>query len=81
MSAPAGSEPARIDRAGKTVLPNGRYITPRGRQIETAPHPYGLVVSPDGKTVITANSGINPFSISILRNVLGASPTVQQVPD
>ncbi|MBC7572237.1 MAG: hypothetical protein H7319_21280, partial [Spirosoma sp.] len=46
-----------------------------------APHPYGLVVSPDGKTVITANSGINPFSISILRNVLGASPTVQQVPD
>ena len=81
MSAPAGSEPARIDRAGKTVLPNGRYITPRGQQIETAPHPYGLVISPDGKTVITANSGINPFSISILRDVFGASPTVRQIPD
>ncbi len=81
LSAPVGSEPARIDRAGKTVLPNGRYITPRGRQIETAPHPYGLVLSPDGQTVITANSGINPFSISILRDVFGTSPTVRQVPD
>ena len=81
ISAPAGREPARIDRTGKTVLPNGRYITPRGRQIETAPHPYGLVISPDGKTVITANSGINPFSISIIGNALSVSPTVRQVPD
>ena len=81
ISAPAGNLPARIDRAGKTVLPNGRFITPRGRQIETAPHPYGLIVSPDGRTAITANSGINPFSISIIRDVLGVSPAVRQVPE
>ena len=81
MSAPAGNLPARIDRAGKTVLPNGRFITPRGRQIETAPHPYGLIISSDGRTAITANSGINPFSISIIHDVLGASPMVRQVPE
>ncbi len=83
MSAPAGSEYTHIDRtsAGKTVLPNGRYITPRGRQIETAPHPYGLLLSPDGNTVITANSGTSPFSISILRDVFGATPTVRQIPE
>ncbi len=82
ISAPAGNEYTHIDRApgAKTVLPNGRYLTPRGTQIETAPHPYGLILSPDGNTVITANSGINPFSISIVRDALGANPTVNQIP-
>ncbi|MFD2573589.1 bifunctional YncE family protein/alkaline phosphatase family protein [Spirosoma soli] len=81
ITAPAGSEYTKIDKAGRTVLPNGRFITPRGRQIQTAPHPYGLVLSPDGKSVVTANSGINPFSISILRNVVGPNPSVQQIPE
>ena len=81
ISAPAGSEYTHIDKAGRTVLPNGRFITPRGRQIQTAPHPYGLVLSADGKTVVTANSGITPFSISIVRDVLGANPVVQQIPE
>ena len=30
---------------------------------------------------ITANSGINPFSISIIRNALGPNPTVKQIPE
>ena len=81
ISAPAGNEPTKINKTGKTVLPNGRYITPRGTQIETAPHPYGLILSPDGKTVVTANSGINPFSISILSDVFGSKPTVKQIPE
>ncbi len=81
ISAPAVSEYTKIDKAGKTVLPNGRFITPRGQQIQTAPHPYGLILSPDGNTVITANSGINPFSISILRDVYGSSSTVKQIPE
>ena len=81
ITAPAGSEYTKIDRTGRTVLPNGRFITPRGRQIQTAPHPYGLVLSPDGKTVVTANSGINPFSISVIRDALGANPGVRQIPE
>lgn len=86
ISAPAGSEYTKIDKAGKTVLPNGRFITPRGQQITTAPHPYGLILSPDrgdgaGTTIVTANSGTAPFSISILRDVFGPKPTVKQIPE
>ncbi|MGM9508861.1 bifunctional YncE family protein/alkaline phosphatase family protein [Larkinella sp. GY13] len=81
ITAPAGSEYTRIDKTGRTVLPNGRFITPRGRQIQTAPHPYGLQLSPDGQTVVTANSGISPFSISILRDVYSANPAVRQIPE
>ena len=80
ISAPAGSEFARINKAGKTVIPNGRYITPAGKSILTAPHPYGLTLSPDGKIAVTANSGTNPLSITIVRNILSQHPEVQQIP-
>jgi YVTN family beta-propeller protein len=79
--APAGNEYTHIDREGTTVLPNGRLITPRGRQIQVAPHPYGLVLSPDGSIAVTANSGVGPFSVSIIRNIAGEAPLVQQVPE
>ncbi|RIV23389.1 hypothetical protein DYU11_10300 [Fibrisoma montanum] len=80
ISAPAGKQPARIDRTGTTILPNGRFIKPMGRQVTVAPHPYGLVLSPDGNTVVTANSGTSPLSISIIRNIQEAAPAVQQIP-
>ena len=80
-TAPAGDAYTAIDQDGTTVLPNGRVLTPRGRAVMVAPHPYGLVLSPDGEMAVTANSGVRPFSISILRNLTGANPTVQQVPE
>ena len=80
VSTPAGNEFARIDKTGKTVIPNGRFIAPAGKSFVVAPHPYGLTVSPDGMTAVTANSGINPLSITIIRNVLSENPEVQQVP-
>lgn len=79
--APAGSRPALIDREGETVIPNGRIIRPYGRTLAVAPHPFGLVLSPDGRTAVTANSGTNPLSISIIRDILGTGPKVQQVPE
>ena len=66
LSAPAGDEYVTIDRDGRTVLPNGRVITPLGRTIQTAPHPYGLVLSKDGSVAVTANSGTSPLSITII---------------
>ncbi len=78
--APAGDAYAGIDPDGGTVLPNGRLLTPRGKVIMVAPHPYGLTLSRDGSVAVTANSGVRPFSISIIRNLTGASPTVLQVP-
>ena len=80
ISAPAENEFTKIDISGKTVIPNGRYITPAGKSIVTAPHPYGLTLSSDGNTVVTANSGTNPLSITIIRDILSEHPEVQQVP-
>lgn len=53
---------------------------PPGNLRQVAPHPYGLTLSPDGTVAVTANSGVRPFSISIIRNVMDARPSVQQVP-
>lgn len=80
VSAPAGNEITKIDTTGKTVIPNGRYITPVGRSIITAPHPYGLTISSNNNIAVTANSGTNPISITIIRNILSKHPEVQQIP-
>jgi DNA-binding beta-propeller fold protein YncE len=80
FSAPTGKEMTQINKKGKTVIPNGRFISPAGTCIETAPHPYGMVLSPDGNVAVTANSGTNPLSITIIRNILSDRPEVQQVP-
>ena len=80
LSAPAGNRPTKIDPNGETVLPNGRLITPLGRQVKVAPHPYGLALSPDGKTLVTINSGTKPFSVSILTRLDDTQPQVAQIP-
>lgn len=80
ISSPSGNQITKIDKTGKTVIPNGRFITPAGKNISTAPHPYGLTLSPNGKIAVTANSGTNPLSITIIRDVLSVHPEVQQVP-
>jgi YVTN family beta-propeller protein len=80
VSAPAYDAYTQINRDSSTVIPNGRLLTPRGQQVTVAPHPYGLVLSPDGNTIVTANSGTNPISISIVRDILSANPAVQQIP-
>jgi len=80
LSSPAGSEYTAIRKDGITVIPNGRLLTPMGRLVEVAPHPYGLVVSKNGDVAITANSGVRPLSISIIKGLRGNNPTVMQVP-
>ncbi|MEJ2049658.1 MAG: hypothetical protein P8Y60_07430, partial [Calditrichota bacterium] len=80
LTAPAGTLFTQIDWDSQTVIPNGRFITPAGSSIQVAPHPYGLALSRDGQVAVTANSGTKPLSISIIRNVPGEQPEVQQVP-
>ncbi len=80
-TAPAESAYTEINRDGVTVLPNGRFLTPRGSVIMTAPHPYGLTLSRDGSVAITANSGVRPFSITVIRNPTGPNPEVRQIPE
>ncbi len=80
-TAPAGMEYTSINHHGITVIPNGRLLTPVGKQIRVAPHPFGLTLSPDGKTIITANSGVGPFSISIINDYNSTSPVIKQIPE
>ena len=80
LSAPAGNLVTSINRSGTTVIPNGRLLTPYGKSIQVAPHPFGLVLSADGTVAVTANSGISPISISIIKNFQSNSPSVMQVP-
>ncbi len=80
ITAPAGNKYTQIDKNGTTVLPNGRILTPAGKSIMVAPHPYGLTLSRDGALAVTANSGTNPLSITIIRDILSNDPSVQQVP-
>ena len=44
------------------------------------PHPYGLALSPDGRTLVTANIGTWPFSLSVIRNLDSKHPDVQDIP-
>jgi YVTN family beta-propeller protein len=80
LRAPAAERPVKIDLSGQTILPNGRLITPLGRHVKVAPHPYGLALSPDGKTLVTANSGTHPFSASIITQMDSPEPQVVQIP-
>ncbi len=80
ISAPADSSITQIHRDSISVIPNGRLITPMGHQITVAPHPYGLTLSPDGSIAVTANSGVRPFSISVIHDITGRDPKVMQIP-
>jgi YVTN family beta-propeller protein len=79
LSAPAGTQYTSVNKNGTTVIPKGRLITPSGKSFDVAPHPFGLALSSDGEIAVTANSGIKPLSISIIRN-LTTAPEVKQVP-
>jgi YVTN family beta-propeller protein len=80
VSSPSGNHYTKINKSGKTVIPNGRFITPFGKSVEVAPHPFGLTLSPDGSVAVTANSGTAPISISIIKDLKSAHPDVLQIP-
>ncbi len=85
LSAPAGFRAAAEHyRAGSidgAILPSGRLLTPAGRELSVqAPKPFGLALSSDGKTLATVNSGVAPFSVTLMRNLGGRAPSVQLIP-
>jgi YVTN family beta-propeller protein len=77
--APAGTLPTRISERGTTVLPSGRLLTPLGRSFRVAPHPFGLALSPNGKTLASASSGTGPFCVTLIDRF--ASPRLRQIPE
>lgn len=81
VQAPAADRFCSINTSGETIIPNGRLLTPMGNTFRVAPHPYGLTLSPDGKILVTANSGTSPFSISIVEEMEAAQPKIRQIPE
>src|SRR5215510_14473839 len=84
FSAPAGDLPAtrhiNIDGIDGAVLPNGRLITPAGREVAVnAPKPFGLALAPSGTMLATVNSGTTPFSVSLIKNIASNAPTTTVV--
>jgi len=80
LSAPADTLYVQIDPNGTTVIPNGRFIRPIGRSVTVAPHPFGLTLSRSGDLAITANSGTEPLSISIIEDLFSEMPAVRSIP-
>lgn len=64
LSVPGYNKPAKIDTAGISILPSGRYVSPAGKTIRITHDPFGLAVSPNGKVSITLHDGV----ITIINN-------------
>jgi DNA-binding beta-propeller fold protein YncE len=82
--APAGNLPTTrdttVDGVDVAVLPNGRLLTPAGFEANvTAPKPFGLALSPDGKVVATVNSGASRFSVTLIRGLAAGTPDVKRI--
>jgi len=58
LQVPGRTAYCRIDAAGKSVLPSGRYVTPAGQTIRITNDPFGMAQSPDGKKVVTLHDGV-----------------------
>jgi len=70
---PAGDRPTGPVAAepGTWILPNGRLITPAGRQTMLGNFPLGLAATPDGKYLIVVNNGAGPQSLQVVEAATG----------
>src|ERR1700691_432539 len=78
-SAPAGIRPALRRPGAASILPGGRIISPLGNQYVTGPGPFGLAISPSGKTLASANSGPDRFSLTVLEQQKGGAWEMRQL--
>ncbi len=58
LHAPAVNEYAVHNPAGLTILPNGRYLRPVGKQIPLGDDPHGMAMSRDGAQLFIPGDGI-----------------------
>lgn len=82
--APAGDRATSVatvlDGRPGAILPNGRFVTPTGTEIDVgAPKPFGLALSPDERVLATINSGVTPFSVTLVHEPRAAHPTTTRI--
>jgi YVTN family beta-propeller protein len=66
FSAPAGTRPAIRRPGAASILPGGRIIAPHGQVHATGPGAFGVAISPNRRTVVTANGGTDRYSLTVL---------------
>ncbi|MBI3683487.1 MAG: hypothetical protein HY235_24190 [Acidobacteria bacterium] len=69
--APAGTRAAIRRPGAESILPGGRILSPIGKQFPTGPGPFGLAVSPNGRTIVTSDGGPRRYSLTLLRRTEG----------
>jgi YVTN family beta-propeller protein len=67
--APAGTRHAIQRTGGESILPGGRLLSPFGKFFKTGPGTFGVAVSPNGQTMVTADGGSRRFSLTVLQHL------------
>jgi acid phosphatase len=71
-TAPAPDRPfAPGPRDGTAITSNGWFLTPAGKQVTLGDKPYGMALSPDGKTLVVSNDGQSTQSLMVLDRASG----------
>src|ERR1035438_4240333 len=78
-SATAGIRPALRRPCPASSPPGGRITSPLGQRYVTGPGPFGLAISASGKTLVSANSGPDRFSLTVLEKEKGGAWQVRQL--
>lgn len=60
----------QVDPVSSTQLPTGKRLTPLGTHVEVGGFPTNLVISPDGRYIVTSNVGRKEF-VSVLDGQTG----------
>ena len=68
----AVSEHAGPQGDGTAITPTGWKVAPVGKQVQVGERPYGVAMSPDGKTLLVSNNGVNKQSLMAVDPASGA---------
>ncbi len=70
LQVPGKDQFCKVDVGGVSVLPSGRYATPVGESIRITNDPYGMAISPNGKTAVTLHGGpLTIINLSTLNTI------------
>ncbi len=82
---PAGDLPARVVPGGVTILPNGRFLTPKGKRLWSGDDVWGLALSPDNRMAVAIHTGgaaaaNSSPGLTVFTDLNNPIPTKREVP-
>jgi len=76
FEAPAGQQYARVSPGGLTILPNGRFLTPKGERLYGGENVWQVAVRPDGDAAVACHDG----GMMLYSGLLSGTPTRKFLP-